>query len=167
MDIQNILYFLAIVGLFLYRTWQNYQKQQAENSERQLGKPMMENSQQQTTELPANKKYSLEELLKDLVDEPVFQETSYEKVVPEAKAQVPVKEPVYQPMRVERPIREERVAPVAVEPMAAEVAMNRAIHQKHKHGIHVQEEEEMVSEYAHFDLRDAIIKSVILERKFA
>lgn len=161
MDIQQILYIAVIIGVFAYRTWQAMQKQKAEDQKRTFNNPAPHVGKEEIDKRPpARREFSFEELLESLTDDPVLPADRYERPVAEEKIEPKNPEPLNKPDYHEPAYKKPVVIKPEAEKKVAEELKSEAIHSKHQHKLVQQEEEAEVA----FDGRDAMIKSIILER---
>lgn len=150
---ENLIYILAPIALFLFKAYQNFQKEQEKARKRNLSIP----------EQP-------EITVKDEVQtQPMIEErTEATELKPDYKLSKPEK---YEKEQYERMVYE-RLRSTDKKPTnyynpeipSAEVIENRAIHEKHKHGISLPKIEEQES--YDFDLRQAVINEAILKRPY-
>ncbi|MRX46422.1 hypothetical protein [Pedobacter puniceum] len=150
---ENLIYILAPIALFLFKAYQNFQKEQEKARKRNLSIP----------EQP-------EITVKDEVQtQPMIEErTEATELKPDYKLSKPEK---YEKEQYERMVYE-RLRSTDKKPAdyynpeipSAEVIENRAIHEKHKHGISQPKKEEQES--YDFDLRQAVINEAILKRPY-
>lgn len=164
---ENLLPFLLLAAGFIYKIYSNFQEEQKKAQKRNPSQPVAK--EPEPAERPINRKEgpSPERRLPPVLNEEVFDpEHPYE---PGYKPSYP-REPVVERYRAEK--KYEDISPEVVatkeyynpERPAAEVVKSRKIHERHKHRFTPYVEIEERSEYANFDLRDAIIKSAILNR---
>jgi hypothetical protein len=169
MSVENILYVVAFIIFFIISTYRNYKKQEEQRKKAQeVRREEMESSEKQVFKEPAKTKPSFEDILGELLDIPPAKEKEYQPyeqpTVEKYKEPKPVEvrraEPVYKPVIAEHPKTEEKYKAE----MPEEVTKVRAAHATHKHYFEFPKAEE--ESYTDFDLRDAVIKQIILEPKF-
>lgn len=167
MDVQNILYVLAFIAFFVLRTYNNYKKQEEKRKkveeerkkELQNGhdtpttptKPFIPTLEETILEIPSKTDYKPYE---QTVSEPVKKELVVEKVP---------KEPKYTFSKPESITNvEEKYEPELPE----ELIQTSALHSLHHHSFEIPQinKQESADKVEEFDLRDAIIKQIILER---
>ena len=158
-----IIGFIALA----YRVYTNFQKEQEKVRKRDPSRPQTP-PEATTTHVPTYQYPEVQERYEPVPDltgevftperpgyEPVYREPKREKVQWEV-----FHEPKYERMKAEHPVAEKRYS----EPAVAEIVRGRAIHAKHNHQFTPHEEEVSRSAYADFDMHDAVIKSVIINR---
>lgn len=149
---------IAIAAL-IYRVYTNFVKEQEKARNRN---PAERPGDMPPVSPPAKYEYHPEP---DLIEETYSPERPYEPVYKHIKPEVPVrekyKEVKYQPM-----VPETVVVNKYKEDSAQEVKLGRSIHAPHKHGMRTEQQADELerSEYADFDMHDAVIKSAILNR---
>lgn len=163
---ENLLPFLLLAAGFIYKIYSNFQEEQKKAQKRNPSQPVAK--EPEPAERPINRKEESPERRLP----PVLKEDGFDPKHPYEPEYKPIYsgEPVVKKYRAEN--RYETIRPEVVttqeyynpERPAPEVVKSRKIHEPHKHQFTPYVEIEERSEYANFDLRDAIIKSAILNR---
>lgn len=160
---ENIVPYLIVAAGLIYKVYQNFQQEQEKARKRNPSQPITKEQKPDVKPKPP------QTLTKP---QPVFEEQTFDPKHPYEPKYEPTykREPAVKRYRAEN--RYETISPEVVETTeyynpekpALEIRKSRSIHKPHGHKFVPYTEVEEQSEYANFDLRDAIIKSAILQR---